>query len=90
MTEYRAVKGIIDWKRTSGQFVAILEAMDRFEPGSIKELKRRGPETVLAGTLRGTTQTEWYALAYNRNDLEWEEARALARKTLDEYKRGDI
>ncbi|HUE75915.1 MAG TPA: hypothetical protein VMP10_03725 [Chloroflexota bacterium] len=90
MPEYRALKNIIEWKRTTGQFVAILEAVDRFEPGTIREIKRHGPETVLGGMLRGTTNIEWYALAYNRNDLEWDEARALARETLDKYRNGEV
>lgn len=78
--------GIIEWKRTETQYVAILQVLDRFEPGSIRELQRRGPETVLGGTLRGTARTDWYALAYSRNDLEFEEAKALARQALDRYR----
>jgi hypothetical protein len=77
---------IIEWKRTETQYVAILQALDRFEPGSIREIRRQGPEIVLGGTLRGTTRTDWYALAYDRNELEFEEAKALARQTLDRYR----
>lgn len=77
---------IIEWKRTTTQFVAILQVMDRFEAGSIRELERRGPETVLGGILRGTNRTDWYALAYDRNELEFEEAKELARQALERYR----
>ncbi|MHB1005851.1 MAG: hypothetical protein ACYC3S_09440 [Chloroflexota bacterium] len=78
--------GIIEWKRTSTQYVAILQVADRFEPGSIREVERNGFETVLGGTLRGTTTNDWYALAYSRRDLEFDEAKDLARKTVDRYR----
>ena len=74
---------IIEWKRTTGQFVAVLQAIDRFEPGTIKEIEKHGFETVLGGRLRGTDRIEWYALAYDRRELEFEEARDMARATLD-------
>jgi hypothetical protein len=90
MPEYRSMKNIIEWKRTTGQFVAILDAVDRFESGTIREIKRNGPETVLAGTIKGTSNVEWYALAYNRNILEWDEARTMARETLDRYRSGEV
>lgn len=77
---------IIEWKRTTTQFVAILQVADRFEPGSIKELERKGPETILGGTLRGTTKTDWYALAYDRRELDFEEARDRARQALERYR----
>ena len=78
--------GIIEWKRTSTQYVAILQVADRFEPGSIREVERNGFETVLGGTLKGTAKTEWYALAYSRRELEFSEAKDLARKTVDRYR----
>ncbi|MCL5266155.1 MAG: hypothetical protein M1343_13360 [Chloroflexi bacterium] len=77
---------VIEWKRTTTQYVAILQVADRFEPNSIRELERRGAETILGGTLRGTTQTDWYALAYDRRELEFEEAREMARNTLERYR----
>lgn len=77
---------IIEWKRTTTQFVAILQVADRFEPGSIRELERKGPETVLGGTLRGTTKTDWYALAYDRRELDFEEARQMAMRALERYR----
>ena len=87
-TPYRRPKGIIEWKRTPGQYVAILEPLDQFEQRSIRELKRNGPETILVGTLRGTDQEDWYALAYSRNDLEFDEARQLARAALERWRAG--
>ena len=74
---------IIEWKRTGSQYVAVLQAMDRFDPSTIREIERHGFETILGGELRGTDRTEWYALAYDRNELEFEEAKAMARETLD-------
>jgi hypothetical protein len=74
---------IIEWKRTTGQYVAVLQSIDRFEPGTIREIAKRGFETVLGGRLRGTDQVEWYALAYDRRELEFDEARDMARATLD-------
>lgn len=80
---------IIEWKRTETQYVAILQVLERFEPGSIRELQRRGPEIVLGGTLHGTGRTDWYALAYSRQELEFEEAKALARQALERYREQD-
>lgn len=78
--------GIMEWKRTSGQFVAILQSIERFEPTSIRELSKKNGETILGGKLRGTDSTEWYALAYDRNEWEFEEARDRAHQTLDSYR----
>jgi hypothetical protein len=83
---YRRPKSVIEWKRTPGQYVAILEPLDAFEARSIRELKRIGPETILVGTLQATGREDWYALAYSRNDLEFEEARTMARASLDRYR----
>jgi len=80
------VIGIIEWKRTSTQYVAILQVADRFEPGSIKEVEKHGPETILGGTLVGTMKTDWYALAYSLMDLEFAEAKEMARATLERYR----
>jgi hypothetical protein len=77
---------IIEWKRTTTQYVAILQVSDRFEPNSIKEIERHGSETVLGGTLRGTMNTDWYALAYDRRELDFDEARDMARNTLERYR----
>ena len=79
---------IIEWKRTTTQYVAILQSMGNFEPGTIRPLRKRGHETVLGGTLRGTTNTDWYALAYDRTELEFDEAKDRARQALDEYRAG--
>jgi hypothetical protein len=81
-----AVIGIIEWKRTSTQYVAILQVADRFIPGSIKEIEKHGSETILGGTLVGTSTTDWYALAYSRMDLEFLEAKEMARATLERYR----
>jgi len=77
---------IIDWKRTPGQYIAILQSLERFDQQSIREIEKNGFETVLGGTLRGTSITDWYALAYNRRELEFEEAKTMARQSLDRYR----
>lgn len=86
---YRRPKGIIEWKRTPGQYVAILEPLDQFDPKSIRELKKKGPETILVGKLRISDHEEWYALAYSRMDLEFDEARTLARAALERWRNGE-
>jgi hypothetical protein len=78
--------GILEWKRTSGQFVAILQSMERFDKTTIKELSKQNGETVLAGILLGTDITDWYAIAYDRNEYEFDEARTRARAALDRYR----
>lgn len=87
---YRRPKNVIEWKRTTGQFVAILEPIDQFDPKSIRELKKKGHETLLVGRLKSTGEEEWYALAYSRVDLEFDEARTLARATLERWRDGQV
>ncbi len=78
--------GIMDWKRTSSQYVAILQSLDRFEANSIREIAKKNGETILAGKLRETDETDWYAIAYDRNEYEFDEARTRAREALDRYR----
>jgi hypothetical protein len=77
--------GIMEWKRTTSQYIAILQALDRFETTSIREVEKHSFETVLGGTLKDTGATDWYALAYDRRELEFDEARTMARATLQRY-----
>jgi hypothetical protein len=86
LEETLASLGIQDWKRTSSQYVAILQSLDRFENGSIREVAKKNGETILAGVLRGTEETDWYALAYDRNEYEFDEARSRAREALERYR----
>lgn len=86
---YRRPKGIIEWKRTGEKYVAILEPLDQFDPHSIRESRRRGPETLLVGKRRGSDEEDWYALAYSRMDLEFEEARQMARAWLERWRNGE-
>lgn len=81
-----ATLGVQEWKRTEGQYVAILQSIDRFESGSIREIEKRKGEIVLGGIIRGTDQTDWYALAYDRNEWDFDEARLRAREALDRYR----
>jgi len=77
------VASIIEWKRTTTQFVAILQSAERFDAATIRPIQREGPETILAGRLKGTAREEWYALAYDRSEVEFDEARDRARARLD-------
>ena len=81
-----ATIGIQEWKRTNTQYVAILQSQDRFEPNSIKVLSKKNGETILAGTLRGTDIVDWYALAYDRMEWEFEEVRERAKEALERYR----
>ena len=76
----------MDWKRTSSQYVAILQALDRFEANTIREIAKSNGETILAGRLKGLDETDWYAIAYDRNEYEFDEARTRARAALDRYR----
>ena len=78
--------GIVEWKRTPSQYVAILQSVERFDPTSIRPIAKKNGETVLGGVLRGTDQTDWYALAYDRSEWDFDEARLQAHKTLDRYR----
>jgi len=71
---------VIEWKRTEGHYVAVLQALSRFQPGSIRQYSRQGFETVLVGRLSGQTDEDWYAIAYDRRELEFDEAREKAKE----------
>ena len=77
---------ILEWKRTTTQYVAILQAAERFDIATIEPAERHGPETLLAGRVRGSDHYEWYALAYDRGELEFEEARNMARARIDAWR----
>ncbi len=81
-----ATLGIQEWKRTERQYVAILQSLERFEPGTIHEIEKSNGEIILGGTIRGTDQTDWYALAYDRNEWDFDEARMRARQALERYR----
>lgn len=78
--------GIQEWKRTNSQYVAILQSVERFEPNTIREIAKKNGETILGGTLRGTDQTDWYAIAYDRMEWDFDEAREHAHQALDRYR----
>lgn len=77
---------IIEWKRTNTQYVAILQAAENFDPSTIHQYEKNGPETILVGRIRGTDHEEYYALAYDRAELEFDEARDWARARLDQFR----
>lgn len=81
-----ATLGIQEWKRTERQYVAILQSMDRFEPGTIREIEKNKGEIVLGGVVQGSDEVDWYALAYDRNEWDFDEARIRAREALERYR----
>jgi len=74
---------IMQWQRTSSQYIGILQSLDNFVPGTIK-IHRLGPgESVLVGTLARGGRKDWYALAYDKADMDFEDARSRATATVE-------
>ncbi len=73
---------IIEWQRTQGQYVAVLQTLDHFTPNTLKRIPLGRGESVVTGQLKGSVRRDWYALAYNRQDMDFEEARQRAKATL--------
>lgn len=74
---------IIEWQRTQGQYVAVLQTLDHFNSNTLKRIPLKRGENVITGQLVGSVQRDWYALAYNQQDMDFDEARLRARATLD-------
>ncbi len=73
---------IIEWQRTQGQYVAILQTRDHFKLDTLKRIPLGRGETLIAGQLVGSMQRDWYALAYSQPDMEFDEARQRAKATV--------
>jgi hypothetical protein len=74
---------IINWQRTQTQFIGVIQALDLFVPGSLKVRALGNGESAIVGELNDTHKLDWYALAYNKADMEFEEARGQAIATLN-------
>ena len=86
---YRRPKSIIEWKRTPGQYVAILEQLQQFESTLDPGAEEQGPETILVGRRRDDNEEDWYALAYGETTLEFDEAREMASQALERWRAGE-
>ena len=76
---------ILEWKSTTTLYIATVQSMERFAPGSLREAKRVGPETWMVGRLRDTGREDLYALGYRKYDMDFDEARERAIATLEKY-----
>ncbi|MGI5836599.1 MAG: hypothetical protein ACOX87_08945 [Chloroflexota bacterium] len=74
---------IIRWQQTQGNYVAILQALDRFKQNSIRQKKVGRDATVLEAELIDTGQRDWYCISFPKEELEFEEAREKAIALVD-------
>lgn len=74
---------IIRWQQTQGNYVAILQAVDRFKPHSIRQKKVGRDATVLEAELVDTGQRDWYCISLPKEEMEFEEARERAKTIVD-------
>lgn len=74
---------ILRWQQTQGNYVAILQSLDRFKPNSIRPKRVGRDATVLEAELLGTAQRDWYCISFPKEEMEFEEARERARALLD-------
>lgn len=75
---------IIEWKSTGERYIAIVQAMERFEPSTFREVPRGPYETWVVGRLKGTTREDLYAIGLKRTAMEYGEARERARAAVDQ------
>ena len=73
---------IIRWMQTQSQYVALLDASERFRLDSLKRHKLGLGETLLVAERTQGLGRDWYALAYEKEDMEFEEARSRAIETV--------
>ena len=74
---------IISWQRTQSQFIGIIQSLDHFVPDSLKVRSLSNGESVIIGEIVGTREKDWYAVAYNKADMDFDEARHRAIATLN-------
>ncbi|MGQ9676633.1 MAG: hypothetical protein ACUVX1_13305 [Chloroflexota bacterium] len=74
---------IMRWQQTQTQYIGVIQTIDRFKPGSLKVHDLGRGESVIVGELAGTYRKDWYALAYNRADMDFDEARTRGIATLN-------
>ena len=76
---------ILEWKSTTTLYIATVQVLDRFVPGTLHEHKRVGPEIWTVGRLRDTGRDDLYALGYRKYDMDFDEARDRAFATVEKY-----
>ncbi len=74
---------IVRWQQTQGQYVGIIQALERFKPNSLRPREVGDMATVLEGELLGTAQKDWYCISLPKEEMEFDEARERARSILD-------
>ena len=73
----------VRWQQTQTQYIGVIQVIERFVPGSLKVRSLGQGESVIVGELADTHRKDWYALAYNRADMDFEEARSRGIATLN-------
>lgn len=73
---------VIRWTQTQSQYVALLGLPEQFRIDTLKRRNLGRGESVLIGERTPGIERDWYALAYERADMEFEEARQQAMATL--------
>jgi len=76
---------ILEWKNTTTLYIATVQPLDRFIPGTMHELKRKGPEIWMVGRLKSGGGDDLYALGYRKYDLDFEEAKQRATAAIERY-----
>jgi hypothetical protein len=76
---------ILEWKSTGERYIAIVQAMDRFDPSTLHEVKRSPDETWIVGRLKDDEREDLYAIGLRRMTLEYAEARERAKAVVDRY-----
>lgn len=74
---------ILEWKSTGERYIAIIQAAERFDPSTLRELKRDQFETWIVGRLKGTMRDDLYAIGIRRAAMDYAEARERARASVD-------
>lgn len=74
---------VINWQRTQTQYIGVIQTVDRFIPNSLKVKNMGRGESVIVGEIAGTHEKDWYALAYNKVDMDFDEAHDRAIATLN-------
>lgn len=65
--------------------MAVVQALDRFDPASLRELKRSRDEAWVVGRLRNSIQEDLYAIGLRRAALDYSEARERAQEAVQRF-----
>lgn len=75
---------IIRWQQTQGQYVGVIQDIQRFKPETLKPKPVGNMTTVVVGELVGGYQRDWYCVTLPKEEMEFDEARERARALVDE------